>query len=107
MEIPSYVICCSFLVAFNILSWYFNFVNLINLCLGMILPGFILYRTLHFLDLGDCFLSHVMEVLSYYLFKILLRPFLSPSSPSGTPYNENVQFSSVQLLSRIQLFATP
>ena len=53
------------------------------MCLSVFLLGFILYGTLCFLDLGYCFLSHVREVFSYYLFKYFLRPFLS--FPSETP----------------------
>ena len=46
MEIPLYVICCFFLVAFNIFSLSLTFFNLINMCFGMFLLGFILYGTL-------------------------------------------------------------
>ena len=42
----------------------------------MILFGFILYGTLHFLDLGGYFLSLVIEVFLYDLFKYFLRLFL-------------------------------
>ena len=41
------------------------------------------WDSLCFLDLVDCFLSHVQEVFGYYLFKYFLRSFVS--SPSGTP----------------------
>ena len=40
---PSYVTCCFFLAAFNILSLCLVFVSLISMCLGMFLLGFILY----------------------------------------------------------------
>ena len=43
----------------------------------IILPG-----TLQFLDLGDCFLFHVREILSYDLFRYFLKPFLSSSGTS-------------------------
>ena len=35
-----------------------------------------------FLNLVDCFFSHVWKVFSYYVFKYFLKTFLSP--PSGT-----------------------
>ena len=42
----------------------------------MRLLGFILYMTLlYFLDLGDCFLSHVKEVFNYNIFQYFLRLF--------------------------------
>ena len=47
------------------------------------------WDSLHFLDLSDCFLSHVREVFSYYLFEYFLRPFLSLFS-FWNPYNVNV-----------------
>ena len=82
MGIPLYVICFFSLVAFNIFSLSLTFVNLITMCLGVFLLGFILPGTLHFLNLGDSFLSHVREVFSYYLFKYFLRSFLSfPGTP--------------------------
>ena len=68
------------LSAFNSLSLIFAV--LITVCLGMFLFGLILYGTLCFLDLNDCFLSQIREVFSYCLFKCVLCPFLS--SPSGT-----------------------
>ena len=46
MGIPLYVICCFPLAAFNIFSLYLVFDSLINMCLGVFLLGFILYRTL-------------------------------------------------------------
>ena len=45
MGIPFYVIFCFSLVAFNICSLYLIFVSLINICLGVLLPGFILCGT--------------------------------------------------------------
>ena len=74
------------------------FVNLINMCLGMFLLGFILYGTLHFLDFSECFLSYVKEVFSYYLFKYFLRVFLSLFS-SWDPYKVNVGAFTVVLRS--------
>ena len=54
----------------------------------MFLLGFILYGTLHFLDLGECFLSHIRKIFCYFLFKYFLRPLLSPFS-FWDPYNAN------------------
>ena len=61
-----YVICHFPLAAFNIFSLSLIFANLITMCLGMFLLGFILYGTL-FMELGGCFLSHVREVFDYNL----------------------------------------
>ena len=44
------------------------------MCLGMLLLVCILYRTLHFLDLVDYFLSHIRGIFDYNLFKFFLRP---------------------------------
>ena len=43
---PLHVICFFSLAAFNILSLYLVFVNLINMCLGVFHVGFILFGTL-------------------------------------------------------------
>ena len=85
MGVPLYVICRFSLVAFNNFSLSLIFVNLITVCLGVFLLGFILPGTLHFLDLGGYFLSHVREVFDYNVFKYFLGSVLSLSSPSGTP----------------------
>ena len=58
------------------------------MCLSILLLGFILPRTLHFLDLSDYFLSHEREVFCYYLFKYFLRSFLSLFF--WNPYNVNI-----------------
>ena len=50
------VTCCFSLAACNILSLCLIFVSLICMCLGVFLLGFILYGTLHLLDLIDYFL---------------------------------------------------
>ena len=47
MGFSLYVTCCFSLAAFNILSLCLVFVSLINMCLGVFLLGFILYRTLY------------------------------------------------------------
>ena len=44
-----------FLCWFQYLSLYLFVVGLINMCLSVFLLEFILYGTLHFLYLGDCF----------------------------------------------------
>ena len=94
MGVPLYVICCFSLDAFNILSDSLIFVILITGCLGVFLFGLmswcvpiIPYGTWHVLDLGDCFLSQVKDVFSYYLFKYFLRPLFSlfSSLDSGIP----------------------
>ena len=77
------MICC-FPLLLLISSLSLIFVNLI-MCLDMFLLGFILYRTLHFLVLNECFLSHVSEVLGYYFIKYFLRPFLSFSGTTVMP----------------------
>ena len=46
MEFPLYVTSCFSLATFNILSLCLIFVNLISMCLGVFLLGFILYGTL-------------------------------------------------------------
>ena len=46
MGIPLCVICCFSLAAFNICSLCLIFANLINMCLGVFLLGFILFGTL-------------------------------------------------------------
>ena len=46
MGIPLCVICCFSLAAFHICSLCFIFVNLINMCLGVLRLGFILFGTL-------------------------------------------------------------
>ena len=45
--------------------------------------------SLHFLNLDDCFLSHVREVFSFYFFKYFFRFFLSLFS-FWDLYNANV-----------------
>ena len=57
MGIPSYVICCSSLPALNICSLELIFVSLINMCLGMLLLGFILY--------GNLWASWIWMVISF------------------------------------------
>ena len=69
---------------FVLIFFVFNFFfSLINMCLAFFFPVYILYETLYFLDLNECFLSHIREVFGYYLLNIFSGP-LSLSS-SGTP----------------------
>ena len=46
------------------------------MCLGIFFLVFILYGTLHLLDLTDYFLFHVGEIFNYNCFKNFLIPFL-------------------------------
>ena len=101
MGIPWYVICYFSPIAFNIFSLIF--VSLSSMCLSMFLLGLILYGTLSFLDLGNCFLSHVMEVFRYYVFKYFLRLFPSLFS-FWDPYNVNIGvFDFVPVVSKTVL----
>ena len=75
MGIPLSVICCFSLAIFNICSLCLIFLSLIDMCLGVFHLGFILFGTLHFLDLGGYFLPRFREVFNYYL-KHFLMPFL-------------------------------
>ena len=82
MGIDLYVICCFTLTALNLIfSLSLIFVSFITLCFSVFLLELILYGTLCYLDMGDCFSSHVREFFSYYLFNYFLRPFLSLWDP--------------------------
>ena len=62
------------------------------------------WDSLYFLDLGDCLLPHIKEVLHCNLFKYFLRPF-SFSSSSGTPVIwKLVHFMLSQRSLRLSLF---
>ena len=89
MGFPLHVTWCFSLAAFNILSLCLVFVSLINMCLGVFLLGFILYGTLHLLDLIDYFLFHGGEIFNYNLFKNFLIPFHFLFF-FWDPYNSNV-----------------
>ena len=65
MGIPLHVTYCFSLVASNIFSWSLISVNWTPMCLGVFLLELTLYRTLCFLDLGDCFLSHLREIFTW------------------------------------------
>ena len=47
------------------------------MCLSVFLLGYICMELSVLPGLGDCLLSHVKEVFSYYLFKCFVRPLLS------------------------------
>ena len=71
------------LYCFKYFIFVFNFCQLdfyVSLCIP---PWFYpAWNSLHFLELVDCSLSHVMKFFNYYLFKYFLRDFIS--FPSGT-----------------------
>ena len=94
MGVPLSVICHFSLAAFNNFSLSLIFANLITVCLGVFLPVYPVWDSLHFLDLGGYFLSHVREVFDYNLFKYFLGSFLSLFS-FWDPYNANVAFNIV------------
>ena len=77
MGILLYVIYCISLAAFNISS--LSLTCQFDYQVSWHVPPWVYpaWDPLHFLDLGDCFLSQVKEVFSYYLFKYFLRSFLS------------------------------
>ena len=78
------VISCVFLDAFKSLSLSLTFENLIIMCLGMGLFGFILFKTLlGFLDLDVYFFPQVGEILAITSLNKLFAPF-SLYSLSGT-----------------------
>ena len=85
MGVPLYVICCSSLVAFNIFSLYLIFLNLITICLGVFLLGFILPGTLYtswtWVTVSFPMFAKFSAIISSSIFS---GPF-SLSSPSGTP----------------------
>ena len=64
------------------------------MCFGMFLLGFILYGTLCFLALSECFLSPIRESFDYNFFKYFLRPFLFLFS-FWVPYDANVRTFNV------------
>ena len=89
MEFPLYVICHFPLVVFNFIS-VFNFCQF-DFCVSQCVPPWVYpsWDFLGFLNLVDCFLSHVF---SYYLFKYFLKSFLSFS---WGPYNANIRMFNV------------
>ena len=112
MGIPLCVICCFSLAAFNVCSLCLIFVNLINMCLGVFLLGFILFGTLWvFLDLGDYFLPHFREVFKYYLkyfLMVFLFVFLCDSYDSNVgAFNIVPEVSELVLISFNSFFFFP
>ena len=85
MGIPLCVICCFSLAAFNICSLCLIFVNLINMCLGVICLGFILFGTLWVswtcVIISFPILGNFSTIISSSIFS---WSFFSSSS-SGTP----------------------
>ena len=80
MGIPLYVICCFSFFAFNIFFFVFNFCQFDYCVFQHVPPWFYpVWDSLHFLDLGDCFLSHVREV-----FLISSNIFSGPLSLSSS-----------------------
>ena len=80
MGFPLNVTCCFSLAAFNIFSLCLVFVSM---CLGVFLLGFILYGTLHLLDLIDYLLFMLGKFSPIITSKIFSYLFFSSSS--GTP----------------------
>ena len=89
MGILLHVICCFplFLLIFYLSVSFCQFDNYVSQCVPLwVYPTL---DSLLFLDLVDYFLSPVMEVFSYCLFKYFLGS-LSLSSPFRDPYNVNI-----------------
>ena len=63
MDVPLYAICCFFFDDFSVFSLYLIFVSLINMCLSVFLLGLSCNFFLHFLELGEYFISHVRDGL--------------------------------------------
>lgn len=102
--IPLFIICCIFLVAFNIFSLSLIFLHLINVCLGMFPLGFIIYGTLQ-LETEWEFPFPCWEIFSYYFSKYFLRPSVS-CFIFLSPYNMNVgEFNIVSEVSKTVLFS--
>ena len=85
MGFPLYITCCFSLAVFNILSLYLICVNLISMCLGVFLLGFILHGTLcaswTWLTIYFSMLGKFSTIISS---KIFSYPFFFSSS-SKTP----------------------
>ena len=89
MGVPLYIICHFSLVAFSNFSFSLIFVNLITMCLGVFLLGFILTGTLCFLDLGGYFFHILGKFSTIISSKYFLGSFLSLFS-FWEHYNANV-----------------
>ena len=90
MGVPLYFICHFNLVDFNNFSLSLIFVSLATMSQHVSPWVYPAWDSLCFLDLGGYFLSHVREVLDYYLFKYFLGSFVSLFSFLD-PYNANVE----------------
>ena len=84
MGIPSCVICCFSLTAFNICSLCLIFINLINMCLGVLCLEFILFGTLWVSWTWVVISFHILGKFSTIISSIFSWPFFLSSS-SGTP----------------------
>lgn len=71
-----------FSFCFKIFSFSLAFDIITVMCLGVSLFGFILFRSLSFLDLDTCFVPQANGNFSYYFFRSVSVPFIL-SSPSG------------------------
>ena len=68
------------LLLFPCCFWYLLsliFIILIRMCLGVGFLGWSCWSWLYFLDLNICFLSHVREIFSYFVFRHILWNFIS------------------------------
>ena len=108
------VICCFSPAAFNICPLCLIFVNLINTCLGGVLPWvYPVWDSLGFLDLGDYFLPHFREVFNYYLLKYFLMVFLfvfffwDPYDSNVVAFNIVLEVSEIVLISFNSFFFFP
>ena len=73
----------------------------VSQCVSWVYPA---WDSLHFLDLGGYFLSHIREVVNYNFFKYILSPFLFLFF-FYYPYNSNIgAFNVVPEVSETVLF---
>ena len=93
---------CMLFIMFPLLLFFFPFNYYVS---WHVLPWvYSAWDSLSFLDLGDCILSYVRDVFSYYLFRYFLRFILSLFS-FWDPYNVNVgAFNVVQRSLRLSSF---
>ena len=82
MGIPLYVICCFSFAALSIFSLSLIFISLINMCLSVFFPGFVLCETPYAPWIWVTFLSYVREIFSY-LIRYFLCLFLSHFCSTG------------------------
>lgn len=75
---------------FSYFFFVFNFCQFDEYVSWFVPPWFHpVWDSLHFLDLSECFLSHVKEVFDYNIFNYFLQPFLFLFS-IWDPYSVNV-----------------